>query len=428
MGWDMAGQLPKKVKMLELGCRDGFQHSLKFIPTETKLWFIDQCIQAGYEIIEVTNFAHPKYLPQSRDAEELLKRVWQLEPVKQGKVHLKCYGMTRRAFERAAEAAQKGYPPHSVAFTISAEDLHGRRNSARTREEYLEEIPDFLRIAKANGFEVDMAIACVYGSPCAGPVPIENTIELMERGLDLGIRRFTPCDTTGESNPLRTYEYMSTLVDKFGKYDDEIVFRVAHFHDARGMALANYVAAILAGADIIETSLGQCGGQPAFIVDSVPGIGTGDLYTNSDIVGNASTEDVVVMLDEMGIDVRVDIDKVLQLGRVLEWVFEEPLRPYCTKSGRPIKHPVEWNIPTANLEFVPPYREGNWASPEKYKPASADFIRREFEGRKLRWDTLEGEIKEKVNTDSAGKPQRLRVSPFDNIYYLESAKKRTCLS
>ena len=190
-------------------------------------------------------------------------------------------------------------------------------------------------------------------------MPIENTIELIERGLDIGIRKFTPCDTTGESNPVKTYEYMSTLVDKFGKHDD-IVFKTAHFHDPRGMALSNYVAAILAGANIIETSLGQLCGQPAFIFDGVPGVGTGALYTDSDIVGNASTEDVLVMLDEMGIDVGVDVDKVLQLGRVLEWVLGRSLRPCCTKSGRVIKEEVQWNQTTA-LDFVPPFGEGYWA-------------------------------------------------------------------
>jgi len=393
MKLDLRGQLPEKVQMLELLPRDGLQHASKVIPMETKLWFIDQCIRAGYEAIEVTNFAHPRFMPQHDDAEELLKRMWQLDAVKQGKAHLKCYGMTKRAFERAAQCAQNGYPPSSVAFTISTEDLHGRRNSARTRVEYFKEIPEFVRIAKENGFEIDMAMACVYGSPCAGPVPVENTIELMERGLDMGIKRFTPCDTTGESNPLRAYEYMSALVDRFGKYDDEITFRVAHFHDARGMALTNYVAAILAGANIIETSLGQAGGQPAFVVGGIPGVGTGPLYTNSDIVGNASTEDVLVMLDEMGIDVGVDIDRVLQLGRVLEWVFEQSLRPYSTKSGRPIKQPVEWSIPTQNLEYIPPYKECNWAFPGKYKPASASFIAKQFEGRELRWDPWEDKVK-----------------------------------
>jgi len=393
MKLDMRGQLPEKVQMLELLPRDGLQHASKFIPMETKLWFIDQCIRAGYEAIEVTNFAHHRFMPQHDDAEELLKRVWQLDAVKQGKVHLKCYGMTKRAFERAAQCAQNGYPPGSVAFTISTEDLHGRRNSARTRVEYFKEIPEFVRIAKENGFEIDMAMACVYGSPCAGPVPVENTIELMERGLDMGIRRFTPCDTTGESNPLRAYEYMSALVDRFGKYDDEITFRVAHFHDARGMALTNYVATILAGANIMETSLGQAGGQPAFVVGGIPGLGTGPLYTNSDIVGNASTEDVLVMLDEMGIDVGVDIDRMLQLGRVLEWVFEQSLRPYSTKSGRPIKQPVECCIPTQNLEYIPPYKDCNWAFPGKYKPASASFIAKQFEGRELRWDPWEDKVK-----------------------------------
>jgi len=394
MKLDLRGQLPEKVQMLELLPRDGLQHASKVIPMETKLWYIDQCIRAGYEAIEVTNFAHPRFMPQHDDAEELLKRVWQLDAVKQGKAHLKCYGMTKRAFERAAQCAQNGYPPSSVAFTISTEDLHGRRNSSRTRVEYFKEIPEFVRIAKENGIEIDMAMACVYGSPCAGPVPVENTIELMERGLDMGIKRFTPCDTTGESNPLRAYEYMSALVDRFSKYDDEITFRIAHFHDARGMALTNYMAAILAGANIIETSLGQAGGQPAFVVGGIPGLGTGPLYTSSDIVGNASTEDVLVMLDEMGIDVGVDIDRMLQLGRVLEWVFEQSLRPYCTKSGRPIKQPVEWSIPTQSLEYIPPYRDCNWAFPGKYKPASASFIAKQFEGRELRWDPWEDKVKE----------------------------------
>jgi hydroxymethylglutaryl-CoA lyase len=363
MKWNMRTQLTQKIEMLELFARDGLQHEATFIPTETKLWFIEQFIEAGYKAVEVTNFAHPRLLPQHKDAEDLLKRVHQNTKVQSGEVHLKCYGMTPKAFERAAETMQKGYGPTSVAFTISAADKHGKRNSGRTREEYFKEIPEMARIAKENGFEIDMAIACVYGSPVDGPVPVDNTIELMERGLDLGIKRFTPCDTTGEANPLRTYEYMSALVDRFGKYDD-IVFKVAHFHDSRGMGLTNYLAAILAGANVVEASLGQLGGQPAFIVDGVPGIGTGPLYTDSDIVGNASTEDVLVMLDEMGIDAGVDIDRMLQLGRVLEWVLGRSLRPYCTKAGRVIKEAVQWNEkPT--LDFVPPFGEGSWAYPKQ---------------------------------------------------------------
>jgi len=394
MAWDMRSQLPETVHMLELLLRDGLQHAPKVIPTETKLWFADQIIQAGYKLIEVANFGHPKLLPQSRDAEDILRRVSELPSVKQGGVHLKCYGMTKKAFERAAQCAQDGYPPHSLAFTISTEDLHGRRNSGRTREEYFDDIPEFVRIAKENGFDINMAIACVYGSPCAGPVPIENTIELMERGLDLGIKRFTPCDTTGESNPLRSYEYMATLVDKFGKYDD-IVFRIAHFHEGRGMSIANTMAAVLGGARVIEASLGLGGGQPSFIVDGVPGVGSGPYYDNSMEKGNCSTEDVLVTLDECDIETGIDIDRMLQLGRVLEWVHGRTLPPWSTKAGRPIKQPVEWNIPERNLESIPPYGppEIFFADPSKYKLASAEFIAKEFKGRKLRWDPWEDKVK-----------------------------------
>lgn len=392
MMFNMKKALPKKVEMLELLARDGLQHASKFIPTETKVWFIEQFIEAGYKHVEVTNFTHPKIVPQHTDAEDILQRVWQNEKVKKGEVELVCYGMTKKAFERAARTKQEGYGPHAVAFTISTEDLHCRRNAGRTREEYFDDIPEFVRIAKENKFEIIMALACVYGSPIAGPVPIENTIELMERGLDLGIRRFTPCDTTGEANPLRTYEYMSTLVDKFGKYEPEIKFRIAHFHDARGQGLANYFSCIMAGATQVEASLGQGGGQPAFVVGGIPGLGSGPIYTNSDIVGNGATEDILVMLDEMGIDVGVDIDKMLQVGRVLEWVYEEPLRPYTTKSGRPIKQPTEWNIHPASFEYLPPYQEGYWSIPGKYKPASRAFLEKEFKGRKFRWDPFEEQV------------------------------------
>jgi hydroxymethylglutaryl-CoA lyase len=391
----MNARYPKNIEMLELLLRDGLQHATKRISTEVKLWYADQFMKAGYKRIEVTNFGVPKYLPQTADAEEMLKRVSELQSVKENKPELKVYCMTKRAFERAAECAQQGYPPTSAAFTISTEDLHGRRNSGRTRKEYLKEIPEFIKIARDNGFEIDMALACVYGSPCAGPVPIENTFELIDWGLDHGIKRFTPCDTTGESNPRRSYEYMAALVDRYSKYDDEITYRIAHFHEARGMSLANTMAAIQAGARIIEASLGLGGGQPAFMVDGIPGLGSGPLYTNSWEVGNCPTEDVLVMLDECGIETGIDIDRMLQLGRVFEWTMERTLHCWTTKAGRPIKYPVEWCIPTNDLSYIPPYGPPQiyWADPSRYKPASASFIAKEFEGRELSWDPWEEQVK-----------------------------------
>jgi len=387
-------KLPEKVEVLELLLRDGLQHFHQTIPTETKLWFADQFVKAGHRKIEVTNFGHPRFLPQAADAEDILRQVSKLESVRKNKVHLKCYGMTKKAFERAAQCAQDDYGPTSVAFTISTEDLHCRRNSGRTREEYLKEIPEFVKIAEANGFIIDMAIACTFGSPLAGPVPIENTFELIDRGLDMGIRNFTPCDTTGESNPRRSYEYTAALADRYGKYDKDMKFRTAHFHEGRGMSLANTYAAIQGGARIIECSLGMGGGQPAYIVGNVPGVGTGPNYTNSYEVGNCASEDVLVMLAEMGVETGIDVDKVIQLGRVLEWVMQKSLPVWTTKAGRPISQPVEWNISGDDLSYVPPYGPPQimWADPGKYKPATRTQVMAEFEGRELRIDPVKDHL------------------------------------
>ncbi len=373
--FNVSGTIPKKIEVLELLLRDGLQHSPRSLPTEAKLYYAQHFIEAGYKMIEVTNFANPKNMTQFNDAETLLQQVHELDIVKEKKPHLKCYGMNIKAFERAANMAQKGFPPSSVAFTISAEDLHGMRNSGRTRREYMTEIPEMIRIARENNFDIDMAIACVYGSPFTGPVAIENTIELMDWGLDEGIRNFTPCDTTGESNPKRSYEYMSALVDRYNRYDHEIKYRTAHFHECRGMSIVNTLFSIMAGADIVESSLGMGGGQPAFLVDDVPGKGTGPLYTNSWEVGNCPTEDCLVMLDEQGIHTGIDIEAILRLGRLFEWNMKQTLPVWTTKSGRPVKYPVEWCLKDS-LEFLPPYgpNEIYWAFPGKYEPLLPEHL------------------------------------------------------
>lgn len=354
MQLNLKGQLPKKVKMVELLLRDGLQHESKFLPTETKVWLFNQLVELGYDTLEVTNFGHPRGVVQTRDAEEVLRQIRRKPGVK-----IKCYGMNVRAFERAAKISQEGFKPDIVALTISTTDEHCLRNAGRTRKDYLAEIPQLVKIARENGFEIDMAIACVYGCPIVGPVSIDRTVELIERGLDMGIKKFTPCDTVGWSNPVRTYEYMATIVDRF----PNVECHLAHFHESRGMAVANYFAAILGGATTVETSLGALGGQPAFIVDRIVGVGTGPLYTDSDITGNGSTEDILVMLEELGIESGVDIDKAHQLGRILEWILEKTLPVSCTKSGRIKPRPVKWaEKPT--FEFIPPYKEGNWAYPK----------------------------------------------------------------
>jgi len=359
MKLDIRGTLPKKIRVLELFARDGIQNLDTYLPVDTKVWFINEFIACGYKYVEITNFSHPKYLPQSSDAEAVHAALKRVEGV-----HYKSYGMTKKAAERAAAVKEKGDPLDSVALTISAADLHGKRNSGRTRDEYKPEIKEMFKICQSVELDLDMAIACVYGSPCDGRVPIENTIDLIKWGLDLGIRRFTPCDSTGESNPVRSYEYMTRLVDEFGNYDDEVEFRIAHFHDTRGMGLANTFASVLGGATLVEASLGAIGGQPAFIVDRYVGKGTGSLYTDGVDVGNCSSEDAVVMLEELGIQTGIDIPRLLALGRVLEQVLRRKLRPFTTKNGPCTHGTVQWNDGSQGYMFVPPWQDGYFCYPK----------------------------------------------------------------
>ncbi|GAW92963.1 hydroxymethylglutaryl-CoA lyase [Calderihabitans maritimus] len=345
-------QLPKSVQITELLARDGLQNEDRFIPTETKIYFVNACSELGFACVEVTNFSHPKYLPQFRDAEEVLKRIKR----KPGVIY-KCYGMSDKAFERAARAKEAGYGPDVMAFTLSISETHNLRNANRTHKEYWEQIPRWIKLAHSVGIKVDMALATVFGCPIEGPVPISRTFEFIERGLELGVDSVTPCDTTGEASPDRVFEFYSELRERFPDQD----VHAAHFHDSRGMALANNLAALLAGVTKFESSLGQLGGQPAFIVDGVPGIGTGPNYCPSELTGNCSTEDLVVMFDEMGIDTGVDVDKVLELGRLLERVLGRDLRPYCTKTGRIPKGRTYWNA-------IPPYNSAYWAYPQRPMP------------------------------------------------------------
>ena len=359
MKLDIKGSMPKKIDVMELFARDGIQAIDTYLPVETKVWFINEFIACGYKHVEVTNFSHPKFLVQSKDAEDVLAGLKRVEGI-----HYKTYGMTPAAAKRAVAAREKGHPVDSMALTISAADLHGMRNSGRTRDQYKPEIKEMFNIFKGSGLKLDMAIACVYGSPCDGPVPVENTVDLIKWGLDNGIRDFTPCDTTGESNPVRSYEYMARLVDEFGKYDNEATYRIAHFHDTRGMGLANTFACIMGGARLIEASLGALGGQPAFIVDNFAGKGTGPNYLDGIDVGNCSSEDMLVMLDELGIETGIDIMRMLALGRVLEQVLRRKLRPFTSKNGPCTHGIVEWNDGKQGYMFVPPWQDGYFCYPK----------------------------------------------------------------
>lgn len=321
---------PKSVQLTETLLRDGLQHEEHFIPTEAKIYLIDAIVEAGYKRIEVTSFSNPLNVPQFRDAEEVLKRIQR----KPGVVYV-VSTVTRRAVERAIEAAQKGYGPGMIGCMISTSESHNLRNTGQTHAERWAEVKSRLRMAHDAGMKLSCCVGTVFGCPIEGPVPIERAMEFAGRFLDIGADQIMYGDTTGEGTPDRVYDFFCRIFDKYPG-----AIHVAHFHESRGWGLANCLAALLAGVTYFDCSMGGIGGQPAAIVDRVPVRGTGSRYTPSDITGNVRSEDLIVMFDEMGIETGLDVDKVLDIGRLLERILQRRLKSYCTQTGRIPKGPT----------------------------------------------------------------------------------------
>lgn len=324
---------PKKVSIGDITVRDGFQHEEKFIPTDAKLWVAEQLILAGFKHIELTNFGNPKGMPQFKDADELLKRLRQSKIVKDllSKVSLTAITIRERAIERAIQARKEGYGPDRILVMISTSESHHRTNSGLSISDYWKMCEEWIPKARDAGLKVNGTVSTIWGCPIEGPTEMETAIEFTKRWLDIGATDVEHADHDGSASPDRVYKYYSMLLDTFGSPDKHIV----HLHTTRGWGLANVLAALQAGMTNYESTIGGIGGQPANFVDGVPVTGTGSYYYNDpEIVGLNCTEDMLVMMDEMGIDTGVDIDKVLEIGSMVEKIVGRRLRSESIRNGR----------------------------------------------------------------------------------------------
>ncbi len=327
----MKMKLPKSVFVGECVVREGAQHEEHFIPTQAKIWLIERVIKAGFKKLEVTNFANPRYVPQFRDAEEVLRGI---QPLKEG-VTYSTVTVTGSAIDRAIKACEAGYGPNEVTNMWSTSESHSRRNSGMDHSKLFEVTPGWIKRVHQAGMKFCGCIGTTFGCPIEGPVPMERGIEFAQRFLDMGVDSLMFGDTTGEATPDRVYEFYWEVKDRLPE-----VPVVAHFHESRGWGLSNCLAALQTGIDFFDASMGGIGGQPATMLDRVPTPGTGEIYTPSDITGNVRSEDLIVMLDEMGIDTGLDVDMVLEIGRAVEKIFGRRLRSYTVETGRIPKAPT----------------------------------------------------------------------------------------
>ncbi len=333
---DFALKYPKRVKIGDITIRDGFQHEEKFISTDAKLYYAEQLILAGVRRIELTNLGNPRNMPQFRDAEELLKRirtskVLSRAGINMAEVEITAVTIRESAVDRAIELKKQGCGPDRILMMVSTDEEHHYANSGCTLPEYWQEAERCIKKANNAGIQLNGTVSTIWGSPISGPTKFEDAILFTKRWLELGATDVEHADHDGSASPDRVYRYFSLLLDAIPNPD----VHLAHFHVTRGWGNANVLAALQAGICLFESTLGGLGGQPANFLNDTPVSGTGNYYyKDPNSVGLVSTEDMVLMMEEMGIDTGIDVDKILNLGRMMEKTIGRRLRSASIIHGR----------------------------------------------------------------------------------------------
>jgi hydroxymethylglutaryl-CoA lyase len=300
--------LPTAVRIREVGPRDGFQNEPETIATADKVRLVDMLSSSGLERIEVTSFVRPDVIPQLSDAEDVLAGVQRRDGVQ-----FSVLIPNERGLERAL--ALRGRFDEINVF-LSASETHNRRNVNRSIEESLKSLERTLEGARESGLRCEGVISVSFGCPYEGEVPADRVFAIAEGLAAAGCEEIGFGDTTGMANPRQVHEFFAAARDRL-----QGVELTAHFHNTRGQGLANVVAALEEGIDSFESSFGELGGCP------VPPGST----------GNVSTEDVVSMLHEMGIETGVDLPRLIEASRAAQEVLGRPLGAHVLRAG-----PVEW--------------------------------------------------------------------------------------
>ncbi len=302
------GELPQSVRIREVGPRDGLQNEPETIATEDKVRLIDQLSASGLRRMEITSFVRPDVIPQLSDAEDVLSTVQRREGVA-----FSVLIPNERGLERALALRDRF---DEVSVFLSASETHNRRNVNRSIEESLAGLERTLARAGEEGLRREGVISVSFGCPYEGEVPTERVFEIAERLAAAGCEEVGFGDTTGMANPRQVREFFAAARDRLGGIE-----LTAHFHNTRGQGLANVLAALEEGVESFESSFGELGGCP------VPPGST----------GNVSTEDVVSMLHEMGIETGIDLGRLIEASRAAQAVLGRPLGAHVLRAG-----PVDW--------------------------------------------------------------------------------------
>jgi hydroxymethylglutaryl-CoA lyase len=282
--------------------RDGFQIEPNFIPTDDKVALIDALSQCGFAKIEVTSFTSPKAIPMLRDAEEVMRRIQRVQGVEYTVLVPNLRG-AERAFESRAD---------EFNLVMSTSETHNRANLRMDREKSVVALTEVIRFVDGRT-PINVSLSTAFGCPMEGDVPQSIVEQYVQRFADLGVRGISICDTTGMAHPAQVSKMAEDLLRKFDSV--ELTF---HFHNTRGMGLANILAAVQSGITRFDGSLGGLGGCPY-----APGAS-----------GNVSSEDAIHMLDAMGYETGIDLDALLAIAKQLPQIVGHGVPGQVVKAGR----------------------------------------------------------------------------------------------
>ena len=334
---------PKKVQINDITVRDGFQHEEIWIPTEAKIYYLEELILCGVKQLEVTNLGNPQLMPQFKDADQVLKAVRDSKKLSRAGVNWNDITLTvitirEKSVDRAIAARKEGWGPDRVLMMVSTDEEHHFANSGTTLPDYWDEAKRCIEKCNDVGIKMNGTVSTIWGSPISGPTRLEEAVEFTKRWLEIGAADIEHADHDGSAPPNQVYKYYSMIMEEI----PDPKLHVAHFHVTRGWGTANCLAALQAGIQIFEATLGGLGGQPANFLDRVPVGGTGEYYyIDPNVVGLQCIEDMVVMMDEMGIDTGIDVDRLLRLGKMMEKTIGRRLRSESILNGRIPKQPME---------------------------------------------------------------------------------------
>jgi hydroxymethylglutaryl-CoA lyase len=302
--------LPQRVRIREVGPRDGFQNEPEVIPTAEKVRLIDMLARTGLRRLEATSFVRPDVIPQLADGAEVLAEM----EVPQ-EVSVSVLIPNERGLENALAQRERF---QEINVFLSASETHNRKNVNRSIDESLAGLEGVLTRAGGYGLRCEGVISVSFGCPYEGHVPPERVFAIARRLVDAGAQEIGFGDTTGMANPRQVREFFVAAREELGA-DVELT---AHFHNTRGQGLANVLAALETGCESFESSFGELGGCPV-----PPGA-----------TGNIATEDLVSMLHEMGIETGIDLQALVDCARAVRDVLGRPLGSHTLIAG-----PVDWH-------------------------------------------------------------------------------------